>query len=829
MTTSKQHILLNGYISPENYRSRSTGRSPQVLAKDRLPHGTLLLNQYNHIIARYTERPRIPPITDEYGIYVKLVSFELCELPIDKIDNSYFKLCSLTKRANREIAILFISDGNRTKFINKINEYLDPLRDGAEFPRNHLLIDSIESIELADITSFWTDKPELIPADRNEEKWFELWLKGNIDDATTIAQSICERINGRLGNSSINFFDTTVLLIKTSLARLSICLEIISNLKELRAARDDISVLVNSLPTEQHQWADDVTARINRSIDADVSICVLDTGVNYNNPLLSSFSNTSLSTAWDSSWPLFDDYNQRPYNDHGSRQAGLCIYGDFLSAILSNQLISIPYHIESGRILPPRTANNPALYGAITTGTSSRLELENPNWRRVYSLAVTAEPNAIGGQPSSWSAEIDKFCFGLEDDIQRLFIISAGNSQPTNLNIDYWDSVTLAEIEDPAQSWNALTIGAYTDKTTHTDPEYMGWSPFAASEDIAPSTRSSISWGWRKHAPYKPDLVEEGGNKLLSPNRDEMTNTIELSLLTTSGRASNQLFEVNSDTSAACALVSRQAALLMAEYPEYWPETIRGLLVHTAKWTSRMRERYRTELSRSTAKLAKETLLRMVGYGVPDLQRAMHSAENALTLVSQSEMTPFNRTGSGDPTLNEMHLFSLPWPVEALRLLPPETNVTLRITLSYFIEPNPSQKGFRRQYTYQSHGLRFAVIRPNQSLDNFRASINRNANSEEYNGPEGDASGWSLGPQLRARGSLHSDAWKGSAADLAEMNVIAVYPVGGWWKYRTAQDRYANRVRYSLLVSIDVPDENIDIYSEVENIVNIDNQISIDV
>ncbi|MFW8177747.1 S8 family serine peptidase, partial [Klebsiella pneumoniae] len=78
---------------------------------------------------------------------------------------------------------------------------------------------------------------------------------------------------------------------------------------------------------------------------------------------------------------------------------------------------------------------------------------------------------------------------------------------------------------------------------------------------------------------------EEGGNKLLSPNRDEITNTTELSLLTTSGRATNQLFEVNSDTSAACALVSRQAALLMAQYPEYWPETIRGLLVHTAKWT----------------------------------------------------------------------------------------------------------------------------------------------------------------------------------------------------------------------------------------------------
>ncbi|ENU4552942.1 TPA: subtilase, partial [Escherichia coli] len=239
-------------------------------------------------------------------------------------------------------------------------------------------------------------------------------------------------------------------------------------------------------------------------------------------------------------------------------------------------------------------------------------------------------------------------------------------------------------------------------------------------------------------------------------------------------------------------------------------------------------ERYRTERAQGTPKSAKESLLRMVGYGVPNLNRAMHSAENALTLISQSEITPFKRDGSTDPTLNEMHLFSLPWPVEALRLLPPETNVILRITLSYFIEPNPSQKGFRRQYSYQSHGLRFAVIRPNQTLENFRASINRNANNEEYNGPEGDASGWFLGPQLRVRGSLHSDAWKGSAADLTEMNTIAVYPVGGWWKYRTAQDRYINNVKYSLLVSIDVPDENIDIYSEIQNIIQIDNQIDIE-
>ncbi|NKB11721.1 subtilase [Ralstonia solanacearum] len=51
------------------------------------------------------------------------------------------------------------------------------------------------------------------------------------------------------------------------------------------------------------------------------------------------------------------------------------------------------------------------------------------------------------------------------------------------------------------------------------------------------------------------------------------------------------------------------------------------------------------------------------------------------------------------------------------------------------------------------------------------------------------------------------------------MDTIAVYPVGGWWKYRTAHERWRNDVRYSLIVSIDVPDESVDIYTVVSNLV----------
>jgi len=62
---------------------------------------------------------------------------------------------------------------------------------------------------------------------------------------------------------------------------------------------------------------------------------------------------------------------------------------------------------------------------------------------------------------------------------------------------------------------------------------------------------------------------------------------------------------------------------------------------------------------------------------------------------------------------------------------------------------------------------------------------------------------------------------------LADMHTIAVYPVGGWWKYRTSQDRWRNEVRYCLIVSIDMPDESIDIYSVVQNLVESQVQVEI--
>ena len=68
---------------------------------------------------------------------------------------------------------------------------------------------------------------------------------------------------------------------------------------------------------------------------------------------------------------------------------------------------------------------------------------------------------------------------------------------------------------------------------------------------------------------------------------------------------------------------------------------------------------------------------------------------------------------------------------------------------------------------------------------------------------------------MRHRGSLHSDIWEGSAAELAERGVIGVYPVSGWWKEQPNRDRSDLGTRYALVVSIQTAAENVDIWTPV--------------
>jgi hypothetical protein len=138
------------------------------------------------------------------------------------------------------------------------------------------------------------------------------------------------------------------------------------------------------------------------------------------------------------------------------------------------------------------------------------------------------------------------------------------------------------------------------------------------------------------------------------------------------------------------------------------------------------------------------------------------------------------------------------------------------VTLSYFIEPNPGDRGTGNKYVYQSHALRFEVRRRDETTAHFRARINRLARDEEEGTHTASPDpNWRIGDQLRRRGSIHSDVWSGSAAELANRGMLAVYPALGWWRRRPKLERYDRTARYALIVSIEAPEIPVDLYAIV--------------
>jgi len=78
-----------------------------------------------------------------------------------------------------------------------------------------------------------------------------------------------------------------------------------------------------------------------------------------------------------------------------------------------------------------------------------------------------------------------------------------------------------------------------------------------------------------------------------------------------------------------------------------------------------------------------------------------------------------------------------------------------------------------------------------------------------------------LGPKYRVRGSLHSDWWTGKASELARRDMLAIYPVTGWWRERPHLGKVETTAPYSLCLGIETPSQDIDLYTPIVNLATI--------
>ena len=769
----RRHLFVPDSARPEPYRRRPQSIPPiEYPLRNRGEHGRRLHRELNAAAEQGLARRDAIGVRVEgaqLGLYFVFESFTDSPVPlrVESLESprAGIEVVAVRDEEGVQRAVVFVPDGQLKYFLRRIEQYLHQNTEKGK-PRHKLLIESIGSVRLATLRALWMDLDSLYPEAEESICW-EIWLRRTDGHEVERLRSYAEQAGLALRPRTVSFPNREVALCHGSPTALASSLDVLNDIAELRRAKVAASKFLDLPAPQQAALAKDLSDRLVPAPANAPALCLLDTGVNHGHPILAGSMRNADRHAYDPNWGVDDRYG------HGTEMAGLALLGDLAQILPTDGPVPLAHVLESVKILPNRGDNPPELYGHITAEATARAEVAAPHRGRVFSLSVTAKDWRDRGRPSSWSAAIDQLAAGSgeENHPRRLFFVCAGNLRRQPL-ADHLAASDTESIHDPGQSWNAITVGACTERFDIAELGFAGWEPLAKPGDLSPSSTTSLTWDGQW--PLKPEIVLEGGNWAFLP-RSEDTDCLEsLSLLTTYYQPSQRAFAATGDTSAATAQAARIAAHIRAAYPDWWDETIRALVVHSARWTRLMTER----LERTTSKRTRGQYLRRYGFGIPDGRIALRSAANALTLVAQEEIWPFE-----DGKMNKMHLHALPWPLEVLRGLG-EAEAQLRVTLSYFIEPNPGSRGWRRRHRYASHGLRFEVKTPTESVEEFRRRINQIAIDEsgEKASTKSDSADWFLGPVLRSKGSLHNDLWTGAAAKLADRGYVAVYPVSGWWK-----------------------------------------------
>ena len=432
-----------------------------------------------------------------------------------------------------------------------------------------------------------------------------------------------------------------------SASQLGAALDLLDDMAELRRPVEGIQFLADLLAAEQAEFVDELATRLQKPLSDAPTTCLLDTGVATGHPLLRAAISSADAHAVNPSWGSDDR------DGHGTTMAGLAVYGDLAAALLSKGPVQLDGHLESVKILPNQGHNKPDTYGAITAQAASIVEIDHPQRRRTFALAVTAPATAADpaelGQPSAWSSAVDALAAGRaistsdeglvyidepQPEAQRLFVISAGNVRGP-FDRDHLDRSDNELVEEPGQAWNALTVGAYTDLTDIQHKDWSGWQPLAPAGELSPFSRTSV--GFRAQWPYKPEVVFEGGNAAVPPWAGAIDTPSDLQLLTTcSSPVSGRLLTTVTGTSPAAAQAAHLGCRLAGAYPHLWPETVRALIVHSARWTKAMGSRFQGANRQATV-----ALVRRYGWGVPDPARALRSAADSVTLIAQQRIHPY--------------------------------------------------------------------------------------------------------------------------------------------------------------------------------------------
>ncbi|RTL35073.1 MAG: S8 family peptidase [Candidatus Melainabacteria bacterium] len=511
----------------------------------------------------------------------------------------------------------------------KLKDYIDPNKLTKKNNRkNEPLIVPIMDIDLAGVKERSNDELRLLidEASSTEPMWLEIACRGGHrcapQDSINSKNQIQTAIEVLGIETIVEEFEAAERIwffLKLSISELLLLTELVDCVYEIDLASSEVRDLVTLKELDDQSALKNLNRfSVSKPAKLAPAVVLVDTGIASNHPMLKDFVLTTSSA-------LPEDASPIDTNGHGTSMAGLSLYRDMGGAIRQNSVIG-EHWLQSVKIFNQRgigsnSEKNRHYWPQLAVEAVDLAEKSDEEERpRVFVTTVTAPIKAPG--ETSWSTAINQLCYN--NGLGRLFIVSIGNAPTDRVpHVHGYPQTNLGEkIDDPAQSVNALTVGALTHKTKVPVKDYPGHKSVAQTGEVSPHSRC----GYPQH-PIKPELVLEGGNVAFDGKvPDPMVPT--LTQISTGRNFTRTPIVLMHGTSAAAANAAFFAANLRRTHPHLKAETIRALMVHSAEWSETM----------MAQAPVKDDRLALFGYGEPNFQYAERCARERATVVIEGSM-----------------------------------------------------------------------------------------------------------------------------------------------------------------------------------------------
>jgi hypothetical protein len=413
-------------------------------------------------------------------------------------------------------------------------------------------------------------------------------------------------------------------------------------------------------------------------------VCVIDSGIQELHPKLRAAIDSKHSRSWvPGELDLTSDYVRG--GGHGTRVAGAVIYPQGVPQTGYQQAIC---WLQNARILGNSSQGDKYLPAKLFPPIVLKEIVEfyyHQTRTRIFNHSVTGIAPCRTQSMTPWAAEIDKLTWQKAGDI--LFVVAAGNIE-ANSSFVTRPSISAhiqagrsyphyllsrsARIANPAQSFQALTVGSIA----HNSYQQPPFSSIAESDCPSSFSCSGLGiWGT-----IKPEVVEYGGDYVIDSSISPSFTTPEQVCPNLVRSTRNGGKAVSSDavgTSFAAPKATHIAAAVAAAFPQDSALLYRALIVQSARlptWTNV-----------SIEKLYQA--IRMMGYGIPNIDRALGNAPNRITLKVD---------GSERISARQAKVYQVQIPKSFLKQ-GEGFDVLVEITLSYVAEPRRTRRN-RRKY-----------------------------------------------------------------------------------------------------------------------------------